>query len=327
MKNDQPEEDDLDFLQVEVPGLDDAAPMDATDAPSDDRRIRLERDEERELIRKAKAGDQRAMARLIKAHTAFVMKVAKRFTLPTWVSLEDVRQEGIIGLIDAVNRFNLEKYGNKFLAYAYWRIHKAILGYLTEMGYSMKIPFQDVMKLKAAWNRLDFNLSVDIAADTDLVNDQRSIHMWHLLSGCLPISPTDVYQPSAGNLESGGTDGFQDLTLKHDAMDDVMSDLLAREIEDKLGELTAIEGVMLSMYLGLYFKKTPMAIKHIAGEPSKVEDVGEHILLHPGAAGFGLEVGETYNNCSRLIKESEAKFRSILKEFYGNLYEHWRQDS
>lgn len=284
----------------------------------------IPKEEERDLIRRAKAGDKKAVARLIEAHTPFVMKVAQGFTLPVWVSMEDVRQEGIIGLLDAINKFDLEKYENKFLAYAYWRIHKAIVGYLTDMGYSMRIPFQDVMKLRAIVNRLDFNMSLDIEGDTDIVNQQKNLHILSLLVGCLPIHPTDVV--GYHEHDDPYADSDHSLALKHDAMDDVLSVLIADEIEAKMGELTVVEGVMLSMYLGIHFRKEAMPLKSIAGEPAKVTEDGDIIIIEPGQAGFGLEVGETYNNVSRLIRQSEAKFRSILKEFFGNMYDQWRGD-
>lgn len=293
------------------------------------RMVRLDRQEERALLEKAQGGDKNAMGRLIEAHTAFVMKVSKNFTYPVWVTMEDIRQEGIIGLMDAVKRFDLSKYENKFLTYAYYRIHKAIQGYLTEMGYSMRMPFADVMKLKAAQNRLDFHMSEDIEKDSGLVNQSKSLHMFALLMGCVPINPTDATSMQHRGIEADdfGEAADNSLALRHDTMSEVLSELLANEIESTLGELTVLEGVMVSMHLGIFFKKVPTSLLDIAGEAAVVEDDGNHLVIHPGRPGFGLEVGEPYNSCSRLIKLGEAKFRSILKRFFGDLDEHWRHDA
>lgn len=73
---------------------------------------------------------------------------------------------------------------------------------------------------------------------------------------------------------------------------------------------------MLGSYLGIYSVGKSVPLKHIAGEKTKyfLKEDGEADATG-GIRGFGLECGETYNNCSRIIKQGEARLRKIISDF------------
>lgn len=271
---------------------------------------------EYELIARAKDGDRQAMARIIEAHTPFVAQVIKEFTLPPWMSIEDVLQEGKIGLIDAVHRFNLDS-GYRLCTFAYWRIKKAIGSHLSEMGYSVKIPYADVVKLKKIVNRIDSGLSETPEEDKKTICTTKSINIIGLILGCMPIHPT-IH--GAGSMDEGGESSYASGADNHlvskDYSDGVIQSILREEIIGKMGELTVLEGVMLGSYLGLYCSSNSIPLKHIAGEKTKYtyDDDGEPDAVG-GIRGFGLECGETYNNCSRIIRQGEARLRKIISDF------------
>ncbi|MGH6952997.1 MAG: sigma-70 family RNA polymerase sigma factor, partial [Alphaproteobacteria bacterium] len=84
----------------------------------------LSRAEEVALARRSRGGDLAAAARLITSHLRFVVRIARSyrgFGLP----MPDLVQEGTIGLIKAVRRFNPDL-GNRFATYAMWWIRAAI---------------------------------------------------------------------------------------------------------------------------------------------------------------------------------------------------------
>ena len=86
----------------------------------------LTRGQEVELSRRAKAGDERARQKLIEKNLRLVVSVAKRHR-GMGLSFEDLIQEGNVGLIEAVERFDPER-GHKFSTYAVWWIQKAVRG-------------------------------------------------------------------------------------------------------------------------------------------------------------------------------------------------------
>jgi RNA polymerase sigma-32 factor len=85
---------------------------------------RLGREEEQELARRAGAGDDAATNRLVAGHIAFVIKIAKTYRR-TGVPMSDLIQEGMIGLLHAVKRFNPER-DVRLSTYAAWWIRAAM---------------------------------------------------------------------------------------------------------------------------------------------------------------------------------------------------------
>lgn len=102
----------------------------------------LSADEEKDLARKAKAGDKRARDRLIAANTRFVVTVAKQYQ-GQGLDLEDLISEGNIGLIKAADKFDPEK-GYKFISYAVWWIRQAILQALSDKSRTIRLPLNQV---------------------------------------------------------------------------------------------------------------------------------------------------------------------------------------
>jgi len=82
-------------------------------------------DEEIDLAIKIKKGDTLAQEKLIKANLRFVVSVAKQFQ-NQGLSLGDLINEGNLGLIKAVHRFD-ETRGFKFISYAVWWIRQGIM--------------------------------------------------------------------------------------------------------------------------------------------------------------------------------------------------------
>lgn len=76
----------------------------------------LERQEERDLIRKAQAGDKRAFDKVIRCNLRFVVKVAKSY-IGQGLPFEDLISEGNYGLVKALKRFDLDK-DVKLISYA-----------------------------------------------------------------------------------------------------------------------------------------------------------------------------------------------------------------
>jgi RNA polymerase primary sigma factor len=100
-------------------------------------------EEEIELTRRIKEGDQWALDRLTKANLRFVVSVAKQYQ-GQGLPLTDLINEGNIGLIKAAQRFD-ETRGFKFISFAVWWIRQTILDALAANGRLIRLPMNKVL--------------------------------------------------------------------------------------------------------------------------------------------------------------------------------------
>ena len=122
----------------------------------------LDAQEEKDLSRRAHAGDGKARQRLIESNLRLVISIAKKYR-GRGVPFEDLIQEGNAGLIRAVEKFDPEM-GNRFSTYATWWIRQAVTRALADHGRTVRLPAHVVdalYRLRRAENSLSLELGRD----------------------------------------------------------------------------------------------------------------------------------------------------------------------
>lgn len=139
----------------------------------------LDAKQERTVAKRAKEGDLEAKKQLVKANLKLVVTIARKAIHMSRIPMIDLIQEGNLGLMVAVEKFNW-KLGYKFSTYASWWIKQAMFKAISEQSHCMKIPvyIQETLskfsKVKADMER-QYNCQVkteDVAKKMDLTSEK-----------------------------------------------------------------------------------------------------------------------------------------------------------
>jgi RNA polymerase primary sigma factor len=197
----------------------------------------LTHEEEVELSRQAEAGDQEARRRLIEKNLRLVVSVAKKYR-GMGLPFEDLIQEGNIGLIKAVERFDPEM-GHRFSTYATWWIRQAISRAISDKGRVVRLPVhagEKARKVARVRNALSAELRREPTAEEIAESLGWSVQEVNAVIGFLPDA-TSLDRPA------GSEDGAPKLgELVEDERASEVPDAVIREMENaRLRE--AIEGM------------------------------------------------------------------------------------
>jgi RNA polymerase primary sigma factor len=105
----------------------------------------LTREQENDYARRARDGEKRAKDMLVKSNLRFVVNVAKKYQ-NQGLPLSDLISEGNIGLMNAIERYDVDK-GYHFISYAVWWIRQAILKAICEKSRMIRLPLNRANEL------------------------------------------------------------------------------------------------------------------------------------------------------------------------------------
>ncbi|HEX9107903.1 MAG TPA: RNA polymerase sigma factor RpoD/SigA [Longimicrobiales bacterium] len=207
-------------------------------------------EQEIELGKRAQAGDEDAVQRLVRANLRFVISVAKKYQ-NRGVSLIDLIQEGNVGLVTAARKFDPDQ-GVKFISYAVWWIRQAILSSLANQGRAVRVPLNrasDLARIFRERERLKQELRRDPTAEE--------------LAEAAKLTPETVAQLQTLNAAEirldapiGDSDDSQlvERFISEEASEPelaVEERMLSEQIERALDTLTPRDARVLRLYFGL----------------------------------------------------------------------------
>ena len=223
----------------------------------------ISHEEEYELAVKAKNGDKAAREKLIRSNLRFVVSVAKKFR-GQGLALSDLINEGNIGLITALDKFEPDK-GYHFISYAVWWIRQSIMKAISEKGRTVRLPLNrsnELMQIQKAQKAIMHEKETtdpsveDVAAATGL--DPK------LISDLISISGDVVSfdSPVKKGEDSDSTFGDFIEAQEQGPEDQVMEQSMRTAVRGLLSTLSDKEQDIIIRRFGLDGTK-PMSLKEI----------------------------------------------------------------
>ena len=220
----------------------------------------LKREEERKIAREAAAGSTAAREKLVSANLRFVVHVAKKYQ-GLGLPLEDLISEGNVGLLNAVDRFDVNK-GYHFISYAVWWIRQAILISICEKSRMIRLPVNraaELVKIERARKEImnQYPIEEEIGEIANLLSMEKD-HVRDLLN----ISKEMI------SLENS-VSSYNDLLLKDLIEDDryttpdqvAEKNVMRADIESVLDTLDKDEADIIRCHYGL--GQRPMSLQEI----------------------------------------------------------------
>lgn len=245
----------------------------------------LKREEEVELAKRARDGVQEAKDRLIKANLRFVVNVAKKYQ-NQGLTLSDLISEGNLGLITAVDKFDVDK-GYHFISYAVWWIKQSILKAICEKSRMIRLPLNRANELlqiekvkREIGSNKDGEADIDEIADfldmdksriNDLINASREF--------------VSLETPLSSDKDANTISDLMEDTKGADPEEILINMTLQDSIEDVLKTLTEKESNVIKYRFGLKGER-PHSLK---------------------------EIGDKYNLTKERIRQIEKKAISRLR--------------
>jgi len=215
----------------------------------------ITQEKEIKLAEEISEGSEQALNQLVEANLRFVVSVSKEYQ-NRGLPLEDLINEGNIGLIKAAHKFDRTK-GFRFISYAVWWIRQAIMEAIVNQSKMVRLPFNkvwEVFKVEKTYNKLRKELGRDPSMEE--VTKELGISITNL-SSIMKNFGKDL------SLDEMISDDY-DSTLLDFIPDDkspqpdnsLMDESLKIEVSKVLDSLPIREGEILKLYYGISEERT-----------------------------------------------------------------------
>ena len=245
----------------------------------------LTREEEVALARSARDGSQDAKDKLIQANLRFVVNVAKKYQ-NQGLTLSDLISEGNLGLITAVDKFDVDK-GYHFISYAVWWIKQSILKAICEKSRMIRLPLNranELLQIEKVKREIGSNkdgeadieeiadfLDMDKGRINDLINASKEF--------------VSLETPLSSDKDANTISDLMEDTKGADPEEVLIDRTLQESIEEVLSTLTEKESNVIKYRFGLNGER-PHSLK---------------------------EIGDKYNLTKERIRQIEKKAISRLR--------------
>jgi len=255
-------------------------------------------EEEVALAIRVRGGDKLAADKLVKANLRFVISVAKQYQ-NHGLALEDLINEGNIGLIEAANRFD-ESRGFKFISYAVWWIRQAILKAISDKSRKIRVPSNRTLEARRlAEAKAKIEQKHERLASEEEISELMEKNVKEVRE-LMKINTKELSIDSKLNTDSDSSSMAEILEDRNieAPTDELMVQSLHSEIEVLLDKMDQKEAQILRMYYGLD-----------GSFPATINDISEYLGISTS------NVRQKKDKALKILRNSTSTNR--LKSFLG----------